>query len=175
MSWIEPRIVYETTLLKKSVSDVGNLICLSICKDSLGKTCLLNRLRVLSNRSEFLWIPFESKRFSLRKFLVCSSNQLHHQLTELYYLMIRVLYITYQARINLTTGASRIWRRKNKDMTAVALGGKTFRDLEKRFIDTWGLHQLPHCLLFLWKNRVYHHVNKLLEARYKASLCKPKM
>jgi len=114
MSWIEPRIVYETTLLKKSVSDVGNLICLSICKDSLGKTCLLNRLRVLSNRSEFLWIPFESKRFSLRKFLVCSSNQLHHQLTELYYLMIRVLYITYQARINLTTGASRIWRRKNK-------------------------------------------------------------
>jgi len=114
MSWIEPRIVYETTLLKKSVSDVGNLICLSICKDSLGKTCLLNRLRVLSNRSEFLWIPFESKRFSLRKFLVCSSNQLHHQLTELYYLMIRVLYITYQAWINLTTGASRIWRRKNK-------------------------------------------------------------
>ena len=114
MSWIEPRIVYETTLLKKSISHVGNLICLSICKDSLGKTCLLNRLRVLSNRSEFLWIPFESKRFSLRKFLVCSSNQLHHQLTELYYLMIRVLYITYQARINLTTGASRIWRRKNK-------------------------------------------------------------
>jgi len=114
MSWIEPRIVYETTLLKKSVSDVGNLICLSICKDSLWTTCLLNRLRVLSNRSEFLWIPFESKRFSLRKFLVCSSNQLHHQLTELYYLMIRVLYIAYQARINLTTGASRIWRRKNK-------------------------------------------------------------
>jgi len=114
MSWIEPRIVYETTLLKKSVSDVGNLICLSICKDSLWTTCLLNRLRVLSNRSEFLWIPFESKRFSLRKFLVRSSNQLHHQLTELYYLMIRVLYITYQTRINLTTGASRIWRRKNK-------------------------------------------------------------
>ena len=28
--------------------------------------------------------------------------------------MVHVLYITYQARINLTTGASRIWRRKNK-------------------------------------------------------------
>lgn len=28
--------------------------------------------------------------------------------------MIRVLYIIYQAWINLITGASRIWRRKNK-------------------------------------------------------------
>jgi len=136
MSWIEPRIVYETTLLKKSVSDVGNLICLSICKDSLGKTCLLNRLRVLSNRSEFLWIPFESKRFSLRKFLVCSSNQLHHQLTELYYLMIRVLYITYQTRINLTTGASRIWRRKNKaKMRSVKQQNST-----KQSFFLWTLH-----------------------------------
>jgi hypothetical protein len=76
-----------------------------------------------------------------------------------------------QATINHQTWSSEPWPH------IVTLRGKAFRDLEKRFWDTWhtwGLHQLLHCFLFLCKETHHHQsiTNKKKTAKKKTVLAR---